>query len=123
VTQRAVVLFLALLLGTLSLRTGLPRRELHHPDAQGIMHCDCGCDCDQHPDAADSCLNPLNHEITCGCAKEHREEWRSPSPRLSLFLPAADPVPLAAPLWAESLPVRSHGRILPGVSCDSSPPH
>ncbi len=122
-TRRAAILLMALVLGMLSLRTGLPRRELHHPDAQGFMHCCCGCDCDQHPDSDDSCLNPLNHTITCGCAQEHQEEWQPAPPRLPAFLPAADPGRLPAPLWAGSVSDGVHGRILPGVSGDSSPPH
>ena len=122
-TPRILSLLLALLLGLLSLRTGLPRREVHHPDARGFMHCCCGCDCDQHPDSDDSCLNPLNHHITCGCAQEHREEWRPPLPRLSVFLPGP------GLLLAEGFPV-SHlewgglsGGPLPGAPPLLPPPH
>lgn len=114
---------LALLLGLLSLRTGLPRRELHHPDDQGVMHCCCGCDCDQHPDSDDSCLNPLNHHITCGCAQEHHEEWQPPQPRLSVFLPGpgfhlAAALPVSRPAWRGP----SSGP-RPGVSPVLPPPH
>jgi hypothetical protein len=123
VTRRVATLFLALLLGMLSVRTGLPRRELHHPDDQGFMHCCCGCDCDQHPDSPDSCLNPLNHHITCGCAQEHQEEWRPPLPRLSVFLPGP------GLLLAAGLPVTRLTRDEPcagpraGIPPPLPPPH
>jgi len=123
VIRRVAPLLLALLLGVLSLRTGLPRRELHHPDERGVMHCCCGCDCDQHPDSHDSCLNPLNHHITCGCAQEHHEEWRPPLPRLSVFLPGpglllAVELSLARLAWNEPCDGPR-----PGVPPRLPPPH
>ncbi|MCA9785582.1 MAG: hypothetical protein KC488_03430 [Candidatus Cloacimonetes bacterium] len=95
------ILFRCLLLVCFGLQlgnTGLPRVSIHHGTQAGMPHCNCGCACSQHPDAADSCLNPRNlHEISCGCQKAHTREFESPAPSYSaMLLPAAGPA-LAAP--------------------------
>jgi len=96
------------LLGTVAFfatRTGLPRIAMHHVDGQGRLHCCCGCSCSQHPHAADSCLNPRNRHITCGCAKEHGREIQIPLPRLSpALLPAPPDLPRRPSRWRPYAP-------------------
>lgn len=76
--------------------TGLPGVSIHHSDAAGVKHCNCGCGCSDHPDAPDSCLNPRHTgELDCGCRKEHTRVFDLPAPTFS---------PVLLPLTATRLP-------------------
>jgi len=121
--RSGIRLLLLLLLAFFATRSGLPGVALHHLDSRGFMQCCCGCDCAQHPHSADSCLNPLNHHITCGCEKEHRRDYKAPLPRFSVFLL---PVPGAVPApgigrEAPDEPVLAAERR--GFPSGASPPH
>lgn len=78
--------------------TGLPGVSIHHSDAAGVKHCNCGCDCSGHPDAPASCLNPRNTgELDCGCRKQHTRVFELPAPGFSPVLLPAPVAPLPAP--------------------------
>ncbi len=119
-----LLLMIALFAGQ-STMTGLPRFSVHHKALDGFMHCDCGCDCTDHPDSADSCLNPLNiHETPdCGCEKEHELVVLPPLPELSSFVsPGIAPdFPAPAATGRLTVPI-DHSPLEPVLAC-LQPPH
>lgn len=120
---RATGLLLTLLLALGAGRSGLPVLRVHHLDAGGRMCCGCGCDCAQHPHSSDSCLNPLNRDVVCGCSKQHARSWEAPLPTFTDFLtPSAAPPP-PPPRLLERLPAPRAPGLLAGFRTNPRPPH
>jgi hypothetical protein len=122
--QLLLLLMITLFAGQ-STMTGLPRFSVHHKKLEGFMHCDCGCDCSDHPDTADSCLNPLNiHQAPdCGCEKEHELVILPPLPELSSFVsPKISPELLAPSISGQLFLLEDHFPLEPMLAC-LQPPH